>query len=236
MTGVWRVPGHGDGAWRNAAILAAGDGRTRTVAEKLHPVPVYERAPEGAAARALARVGLWSGRFERGAAGEPVALARAGGPAVPIGVLVCIDASYVAPARELRRDGARLLVAIANEAGAGAWSARMHARVTRLRAIENRVPVVRVANTGPTVWLDAYGRVAAELAPDAPAAAAHTVALAGPPPLAVRLGDLPVALAALSALAAAAATLRPAHVRRGAPDVSFWRQNGAALSSKGASS
>jgi apolipoprotein N-acyltransferase len=236
VTGVWRVPAAGArDAWRNVAVLAAGDGRTRTVAEKVHPIPVYERAPGGLAAQALARLGLWTGRFERGAPRAPAAVPRAGADPVQVGVLVCIDASYPALARRLRREGARLLVAVANEAGTGVWSARLHERVTRLRAIEGRVPLVRVANTGPTRWIDAYGRILGELPAGAPAAAARAIELAGLPPLAVRLGDLPAALAALSALAAAAAALRPACVRESAADP-FHRRPRAASSPKGAPS
>jgi len=149
------------------------------VAEKVYPVPVYERAPDGPTARLLARAGLWSGRFAPGAGSAPVLLPREAGASVPIGVLVCIDASHPELARGLRLAGARLLIAIANEAGTGAWSAGLHARITRLRAVENRMPVVRVANTGPTLWIDAGGRVAASLTPGEPASGSHALRLAG---------------------------------------------------------
>jgi apolipoprotein N-acyltransferase len=172
----------------------------------VHPVPVYERAPDGPIARLLARAGLWSGRFARGRALEPLLLPRRGEPPTPIGVLGCIDASHPEVARNLRRAGARLLVSIANEAGTGAWSAALHARVARLRAIENRIPVVRVANTGPTLWIDARGRVVAELAAGEAASAAHSLVLAGVAPPRLGFGDgAVVASCLLSALAIAAA-------------------------------
>jgi apolipoprotein N-acyltransferase len=118
-------------------------------------------------------------------------------------VLVCIDASHPELARASRAAGAQLLVVIANEAGTGAWAAALHARVARLRAVENRVPVVRVANTGPTLWIDAHGRVVAELAAGEPASAVHAVALPSPR---APIGDRAVAASCLlSALAIAAA-------------------------------
>jgi apolipoprotein N-acyltransferase len=86
--------------------------------------------------------------------------------------------------------------------------------MARLRAVENRMPVVRVANTGPTLWIDAWGRVSAALPPGRPASAVHSVALA--PPLAppAHAGDGPlVASGFLSALAIAAARFIPS--RRG---------------------
>jgi apolipoprotein N-acyltransferase len=207
LTGAWRSPGPGDARWRNAALLApaGGEARARFVAEKVHPIPVYERAPESRLGRALARTGFWSGRFARGRPAEPVAIRSSGGEETSIGVLVCIDASYPELARGLRERGARLLVTVANEAGAGAWPAALHARAARLRAIESRVPVVRVANTGPTLWIDARGRIRAALPPGEAAAGAHELELAGPPPPFVGLGDAPVA--GLAAATAAAALL-----------------------------
>jgi apolipoprotein N-acyltransferase len=106
-----------------------------------------------------------------------------------VGVLVCIDVGYPDLARILRKRGARLLVVVSNEAGSGDWSARIHARIARFRAAEMRSPVVRVANAGPTRWIDARGRVVLDLAPGAPRAATQELRLAGPPPPAVQLGD-----------------------------------------------
>jgi apolipoprotein N-acyltransferase len=204
LTGAPRAPGEGRG-WRNAAVLEPGDGGARGLAEKAHPVAVFERAPEGPLARALAKLGLWSGSIERGNGGAPLPLRRARGSAVACGVLVCFDASFPEVARQLRRSGADVLVAIANEAETGRWSAYLHARATRLRAIESRIAIVRVANTGPSLWIDAQGRVVASLVAGARTSGAHAVAVAGAPPPWVRYGDLPVVLAAL--LSAAAATL-----------------------------
>jgi apolipoprotein N-acyltransferase len=212
LTGAWSTSGAGDASWRNAAVLATRDGRTPLVAEKVNPVPIYERAPEGPLARWLAKEGLWTGRFGRGAAREPLVLP--GPEPVRVGVLVCIDASHPEVARAARASGARLLVAIANEAGSGVWSAALHARAARLRAVENRVPVVRVANTGPTLWIDARGRVRAALAPGEPASAAHDLALAGPP--AARPGDATVAA---GCLLSALVTLAARSVDRASPGV-----------------
>jgi apolipoprotein N-acyltransferase len=213
VSGAWvreRAPG---GRWKNAAVLATRDGTTAVVAEKVHPVPVYERAPDTWITRRLAGAGLWSGHFSRGMPRGPLLLPTARKPGA-VGVLVCIDASYPELARSLRRAGAQLLVTLSNEAGTGSWSATLHARITRLRAIENRMPVVRVGNTGPTQWIDARGRVVAELAPGRPAAASHALLLAGPIPPFVRIGDRGVVAASLlSALAMVA--MRLGDSRRG---------------------
>jgi apolipoprotein N-acyltransferase len=214
LTGVWSAPERGR-LWRNGAVLADGDGSVRPVAEKVHPVPVYERAADGPVSRWLEARGLWSGAFEPGRPSAPAKLRLADGSEVAIGVLVCIDSSYPEIARGLRRAGARVLLSIANEAQTGPWSAALHARATRLRAIENRVPVVRVSNDGSSLWIDDRGRIVAELPAGRAAAGAHSLALAGPPPPAVKVDDAQVAGAsAASAFAAALLALRARPVRK----------------------
>jgi apolipoprotein N-acyltransferase len=114
-----------------------------------------------------------------------------------VGVLICIDTSYPDLVRQLRTQGARLLIELSNEAGTGHWSARLHARIARFRAVELRTPFVRVANTGPTQWIDARGRLVHALAPGASDAAVRALALAGPPPPAAHLAAGAVVAAAL---------------------------------------
>lgn len=206
LTGAWRVPRPG-AQLRNAALLVERGGKLVHAADKVHPTPIYERAPSSEVSRWMARLGLWSGQFEPGEPADPIQIARAAGNPVMVGVLVCLDSSYPALARELRKRGARLLVIVSNEAGTGSWSARVHARIARFRAVETRSPIVRVGNTGPTRWIDSRGRVLRDLAPGASGAAAQDLALAGPAPPAVHVGDIPVVASAVG-LGLAAAGIR----------------------------
>jgi len=196
LTGAWRFPRPPSTVQRNAALLVSRQGELTHAADKVHPFTVYERAPSTIVSRTLAGLGLWTGRFEPGEAGRPVAVERAGGSPVPVGVLVCIDTSYPELVQRLRRQGARLLIEISNEAGTGPWSARLHARIARFRAVELRTPFVRVANTGPTQWIDARGRLVHALAPGASDAAARALSPAGPPPPAAHLAAGAVVAAA----------------------------------------
>ena len=204
LTGAWRLPRPGAAALRNAALLALPDGETRIVADKAHPVPIYERAPGGPATRWLSRRGLWGGRFEPGDAPRVVRLETSRGP-VTIGALVCIDASYPGVPRQLRARGARLLLAIANEAGTGRWSAGLHERIARFRAVEGRIPVVRVANTGPSAWFDAWGRTVGSMDHARIGVATYELRLADEPPGAVRWGSAPAAAAVIASGLAALA-------------------------------
>lgn len=207
VTGAWRIPHPGSALRRNAALVVDRQGNLVHVSDKVHPVPIFERAPSGEVSRMMARLGLWSGQFESGELADPIQIARETGTPVMVGVLVCIDVGYPDLAKRLRRRGARLLVIVSNEAGTGDWSARIHARIARFRAAEVRAPVVRVANAGPTRWIDARGRVVLDLAPGGPGAATQDLQLAGPPPPAVHLGDGQVVASALG-LGLAAAGIR----------------------------
>jgi apolipoprotein N-acyltransferase len=76
--------------------------------------------------------------------------------------VICYESSFPYIVREGIRGGAELLVIVSNDAWYGNNSAPyLHMEISRLRAIENRVPVVRSANTGVSIICDAYGRVIA---------------------------------------------------------------------------
>jgi len=139
----------------------------------------------------MARFMRWPGRFRQGERPGIAWIERAGAAPLPVGVVICLDSSYPGLVRELRQRGARLLVEISNEALTGEWSAVQHALVTRMRAVESGLPVVRVGNSGPSEWIDPSARVIARLMPGAAAAGTATVPLAGPPPPYVFLGDGP---------------------------------------------
>jgi apolipoprotein N-acyltransferase len=195
LAGVRRLAA-ADTGWRwNSAVLAQTDGDTRIVADKQRPLPLYERAPDGWLAGVLARVTTMPGRVLAGAPAKPQLVTARDGIARRVGLLVCIDAVYPEIARQLRGSGADLLVSIANEAEAGRWSARQHALLVRFRAVETGLSLVRVANDGPSVWIDPLGRETARLEAGADARTASLGPALGAP-LYASLGDAPV-LAAL---------------------------------------
>jgi apolipoprotein N-acyltransferase len=82
------------------------------------------------------------------------------------GVLICYESTYPGLARAYRRAGARFLVNITNDAwfGRETWYSRtgalwQHPAHLVMRAIENRVGIVRAANTGPSFFVDPVGRI-----------------------------------------------------------------------------
>src|SRR6185436_18227813 len=81
---------------------------------------------------------------------------------VPFGVSICHEITYPELIAESVRDGAQLLVNIANDGwldGGHAFAGRQHLAMAVFRAVENRRYVVRAATTGNSAVIDPYGRV-----------------------------------------------------------------------------
>lgn len=93
-------------------------------------------------------------------------------PAVEFSTLICFEDTVAAVARGFVQQGARLLVNMSNDAWFDPSAAsRQHLLHSVLRAVENRVPVVRCCNTGVSCCIDRFGRVydalaAGQSAPD----------------------------------------------------------------------
>lgn len=96
--------------------------------------------------------------------GEEGAVFHAGKGRIPLAPLICFEDVLPALARADVRAGARMLVDLTNDA----WfdervAPRQHMRNAVMRAVENRVPLVRAANTGVSCVIEPSGRVASFL-------------------------------------------------------------------------
>jgi apolipoprotein N-acyltransferase len=81
-------------------------------------------------------------------------------PSVGFGVLVCFEDIFPGIVRRFIRKGAFFMVNITNDAWFGKSAAPyQHAANSVFRAIENRRPFVRAANTGLTCFIDRVGRL-----------------------------------------------------------------------------
>jgi apolipoprotein N-acyltransferase len=77
-----------------------------------------------------------------------------------IGVLICYEGIFPEAGRMYKRMGADLLVNITNDAWFGKTSAPyQHLSMTVFRAIENRLFVIRAANTGISAIIDPTGKI-----------------------------------------------------------------------------
>ncbi len=78
---------------------------------------------------------------------------------IPWAPSICYEVIYPSFAREARAAGARLLVNVTNDGWFGRSNGPyQHANISRFRAAENGMPLARCANSGVSVFFDAWGR------------------------------------------------------------------------------
>jgi len=196
----------------NSAILLRPDATVAQVYDKHHLVPFGEYIPLGDALSGLGLTGMAAKDGNGFAAGPGPRLMDLGpvlGQALP---LICYEAVFPADARA---PGQRpdFLLQLTNDAWFGTFSGPyQHLAQARLRAIEQGLPMVRVANTGVSAMIDARGRISAQI----PLGQAGAVDAALPPALPVtpyaRIGDMGAALVGMVLLASTG--LRAAFRRR----------------------
>ena len=118
---------------------------------KKHLVPFSERIPFDEIFPILNYVDLGEGDFVRGRE-TPVYQPYSWTP------YICYDAIFGDLVREAIREGSRLMVNITNDGWFGRSTAPyQHLNLIRYRAIENGMPVARLANSGVSAFIDQYG-------------------------------------------------------------------------------
>ena len=106
------------------------------------------------------------------------------------GVLICYESIFPQLSREYRHNGAEILVNITNDAWFGRSIAPyQHEAHLAFRAIENRVGIVRSANTGISAYVDPLGRFHDETPLETSASRTYEVQTTSLMTLYVRLGD-----------------------------------------------
>lgn len=109
---------------------------------------------------------------------------------VNIGTLICYEDILPALGRQAVRQGAQVLVNLTNDVWFGQTHAPyQHRALAAFRAVENRVYLVRVTNTGLTSIIDALGREHASLPLFQVEALVHTIQVLRVPSLYTRYGD-----------------------------------------------
>ena len=139
----------------NSAFLISPSGAVLGRSDKLHLVPFGEYVPLAALLPFVNKLVAGIGDFSPGKAALPLDT-----EAGKIGVLVCFEGIFPEVARDYVRGGAGMLVNITNDAWFGRSSAPyQHLSMTVFRAVENRVPLVRAANTGISSVIDSKGHI-----------------------------------------------------------------------------
>ncbi|MFH1245255.1 MAG: apolipoprotein N-acyltransferase [Candidatus Omnitrophota bacterium] len=144
--------------YNRAALFSRG--QIRQYYDKIHLVPFGEFVP-------------WPAFFSRFAFADLIANFTAGkeytvfsfpaadfSKTVQAGVLICFEDAFAYLARRFVQQGARVLINITNDAWFGdSGEPYQHLAASAFRAVENRVNLVRSANTGISCFITPWGKI-----------------------------------------------------------------------------
>ncbi len=141
----------------NSSFLFDSEGHLVEVYDKQHLVMFGEYVPLGRQFPFLNVLTPIEASFDAGTESTVFTLPD---PEIQFAALICFEDTVAVLGRRAVRKGARLLVNQTNVA----WfresaASRQHMVHSVLRAVENRVPVIRSANTGVSVGIDRFGRL-----------------------------------------------------------------------------
>ena len=137
----------------NSAYLVSDTGDTQNRYDKIHLVPFGEFVPFRKLLFFVEKMVEMIGDFGRGK--EAILFDVAGYQA---GVSICYEIIFPDLIRQAVKNGAHFLINITNDAWFGKSPASyQHISMGALRAVENRVPIIRAANTGVSGTIDANG-------------------------------------------------------------------------------
>ena len=139
----------------NRAFLISNQGETIDVYDKMHLVPFGEFVPFRQALFFIEKMVEIVGDFGLGKRATVFEL-----NSYQFGVSICYEIIFPDLVRQPVKNGAEYLVNITNDAWFGKSAASyQHISMAALRAVENRTPIVRAANTGISGLIDATGKI-----------------------------------------------------------------------------
>jgi len=142
-------------SFMNSAYLLRSDGTIAGRYDKVHLVPYGEYVPLRKIFPFISKIVAGIGDFRPGKGFDPLV-----NDGHRFGILICYEAIFPEAARDYKRRKADLLVNITNDAWFGRTSAPyQHLSMTVFRAVENRLYLVRAANTGVSAVIDPVGKI-----------------------------------------------------------------------------
>ncbi len=148
-------------ALHNSAFLLSPDGTVASTYRKIHLVPFGEYVPLKSVLFFIRKMVHSTGEF---GPGRDYTLMTVPGKTsnVMINTVICYEIIFPDLVRQFVKKGARVVTTITNDAWFGRTGApEQHFSMAVFRAVENRVPVARAANTGISGFIDAKGRILA---------------------------------------------------------------------------
>ncbi|MBF0421856.1 MAG: apolipoprotein N-acyltransferase [Magnetococcales bacterium] len=146
----------------NSMILLDAKGDLTRRYDKHHLVPFGEFIPfRGIMPSFIKKLTYGSEDFSRGPGPVPMPWEHGA-----IGALVCYETIFPDEVRELALANARWLINVTNDAWFGEAAKPQHLAMAQMRAVENRLPMIRVANTGISASFDQTGRELGRIEPN----------------------------------------------------------------------
>ena len=197
-------------ALTNSLFVIDASGILQGRYDKAHLVPLGEYVPARPWMEAIGLTRLTPGDIDFQPGPGPATLALRGMPSV--GVQICYEIIFGGAVVD-RANRPAWLANISNDAWFGASGPPQHLAQTRLRAIEEGLPVARATPTGISAIIDANGRVVAQVAQGVADTASATLPPALPPTLFARWGHLTSLVWGMLLLAAGLLIDRRLHAR-----------------------
>ena len=185
------IPRRDGDHYYNALVLLDPSGTVTAVYDKTHLAPFGEYMPFGDLLSRFGIHGLAATEGSGWSAGSGLALIDVPGigPVLP---LICYEGIFAEEVNAVH-GRARLMVLITNDAWFGTDSGPyQHFALARLRAIEQGLPLARVANTGISGVIDAKGRVLGQIGLGQQGALDLPLPASLPPTFYTKVGDWPV--------------------------------------------
>jgi apolipoprotein N-acyltransferase len=194
----------------NSAYLVSGGGMVLDRYDKVHLVPFGEYVPLKPILFFLDKLVVGIGDFVPGAGPRVMS-----GPSGHLGLVICFEVIFPDLVRQFVDRGADYMVTITNDGWFGRTSAPyQHFAMVVFRAVENRVPFARAANTGISGFIDAEGHILRTSELFVEGAMSGEVRIGGPRTFYTAYGDLFTLGCAILTLCVAAWMWRQGAFRR----------------------
>ncbi len=139
----------------NSAVLLDRDGKVSYTYDKIHLVPFGEYVPLRSMLFFVDKLAFGIGDYLPG-----LRYTKAVTPFGSFGTLICYEIVFPGLVRKFYTHGGDFIVTITNDAWFGRTSGPyQHFSMAVFRAIENRKPVIRAANSGISGFIDSNGRI-----------------------------------------------------------------------------
>jgi apolipoprotein N-acyltransferase len=146
----------------NSAFLLSGEGKILARYHKIHLVPFGEYVPLKSVLFFVEKLVQVIGDFEPGRDYTVMSVPDGKARDVKLSTVICYEIIFPDLVRRFVNEGAQVLTTITNDAWFGRTAAPyQHFSMAVFRAVENRVPVARAANTGISGFIDAQGHILA---------------------------------------------------------------------------